>query len=251
MGFHLLHVHAKLSQLAPLRMLSALRFHSYIICLLALVLAGCSESYEWNQKIIVVIGTPDGDVVASSVQSISYRKYKKAILPEGGSSSWKVTGEAVTVPLPNGRYIFALLEADVVYGEAHHLLQKIVYPTIGARTHEALSRAAAQQIGSRFQLAGKLLPMLVTFSDTSDPHTVLEVTSDNISEIIGEGYVIKGIYLEVTDENPLQPKIRETLPFLKYKNFNPKEEPIENPLKVKRPRNMVLPLSRFSFERVK
>lgn len=220
-----------------------------MIGLAALVLVSCTESYEWNQKVTVVIGTPKGDVAGSSVQAISFKKYKKALLMEGNSSSWTVTGEAVAVPLPNGRYVFALIESDTIYGESHHLLQGLVHPRIGARTHEALARAAAQPVGSRFPLTGKLRPMLVTFSDISDPRSILEITPSNISRNIGAGYSIKSIYLEVTDEEPRRVGIRDIIPFLNYKNFNPEEKPIKNALRVELPRGLSLRLTRYSFER--
>ena len=43
-----------------------------LLCVAALLLTGCSPSESWNQRLTLVIETPDGDVRGSVVQRIDW-----------------------------------------------------------------------------------------------------------------------------------------------------------------------------------
>lgn len=195
-----------------MRVVGFLRFLPVLLS--AFVLSGCSDSYEWKQKITVTVETPQGEVSGSSVQSVQYKKFRKPVLAEGNSSSWKVDGEAVVVALPVGGYLFGLLKGETTYGDVHHVLQSVVYPTIGPRTNEALARAAEQPLGSHFRVEGRNRPMLVTFKDIRDPKSVQEVKPDDLAAAFGEGYALKSITLEVTDERVTMGKTESLLEWL-------------------------------------
>jgi hypothetical protein len=56
-------------------------------------------------------------------------------------------------------------------------------------------------------------PLLVTFSDLTDPMSVQEVDSDNLQKTFGQGVRLKEITIETTDE-PVTWQIKEVLPWL-------------------------------------
>jgi len=170
------------------------------VAMLALALAGCGNSYEWNQKVTVVVETPQGERAGSSVQSVSYRKLGQSVPLEGNSSSWQVEGEAVVVELPAGRYLFALLKGETTYGDVHHVLPSVVYPTTGPRTHEALSWAAGQSAGTALPVEGRNRPLLVTFTNINDPASVRRVDPDDLAASFGPGYALKAITLEISKD---------------------------------------------------
>lgn len=184
------------------------------VAMLALALAGCGNSYEWNQKVTVVVETPHGEQSGSSIQSVSYRKLGQSVPLEGNSSGWQVEGEAVVVELPGGRYLFALLKGETVYGDVHHVLPSVVYPTTGPRTHEALSRAAGQSAGTALPVEGRNRPLLVTFTNINDPASVRRVDPGNLAATFGPGYVLKAITLEITKEPVTAGLVRSVLPCL-------------------------------------
>ena len=74
--------------------------------LLALfALTGC-ERYAWHQKLTVTVETLEGEVSASSVSAVSWRK--QWIRWDGMGWYYDLTGEAVVVEVTPGRYLFAL-----------------------------------------------------------------------------------------------------------------------------------------------
>ncbi|MCA9423137.1 MAG: hypothetical protein KC592_19110 [Nitrospira sp.] len=58
-------------------------------------------------------------------------------------------------------------------------------------------------------------PLLVTFSDITDPKTVQQVDPTNQAATFGPGVVLKRITLEITDEPVTEGKIEQILPCLR------------------------------------
>jgi hypothetical protein len=57
------------------------------------------------------------------------------------------------------------------------------------------------------------LPLLVTFTDASDPKTVREVDPTNLASTLGPGVQLRRAHVEVAEERPTR-KIVERLPWL-------------------------------------
>jgi len=57
----------------------------------------------------------------------------------------------------------------------------------------------------------KQYPLLVTFSDVDDPKSLQKLDPDNLAAIFGEGYKLKSITLEITDEPVTKGRVEQVL----------------------------------------
>jgi hypothetical protein len=169
--------------------------------LLALfALAGC-ERYAWNQKLTVTVETPEGEVSASSVSAVSWRK--QWIRWDGMGWYYDLTGEAVVVEVTPGRYLFALLKGA---GTTEYM-GSVAAASIAGREGRVIDGALFREVqGRRDRAAGVITvpevqyPMLVTFGDIADPASVELVDPADLAASFGPGVRLKSVTLEVTDE---------------------------------------------------
>ncbi len=169
--------------------------------LLALfALTGC-ERYAWNQKLTITVETPEGEVSASSVSAVSWRK--QWIQTDGMGWSYDLTGEAVVVEVTPGRYLFALLKGA---GTTEYM-GSVAAASIAGREGRVIDGALFAEVqGRRDRAAGVITvpegqyPMLVTFGDISDPASVTLVDPADLAASFGPGVRLKSVTLEVTDE---------------------------------------------------
>ncbi len=173
----------------------------------ALPLAGCwGSTYEWNQKLTLVVQTPNGDVTASSVIRASYTYGQMPM--SGNDMSGGYTGEAVVMKLGTGKYLFALLNADGT-DEYHRILKTFADELPDDR--EGGFAAITKLRGARPVAAN---PMLVTFGNINDPKSVKQVWPNSFAAIFGAGYALKSITLEVTDEPMTEGVVEGVLPWI-------------------------------------
>jgi hypothetical protein len=160
-------------------------------------------SFEWNQKITVAVETPVGLVSGSAVQHIEWVGGARHSRGEGGNASGKTQGEAVVLDLGANKYLFALLQGDGKsrMGDASTIAQfalcKSSEMSPGAVCFSKLNDARA---GTSAQVQPGNMPMLVTFADINDPKTVKLVDTENLAATFGEGFALKSISVEITDE---------------------------------------------------
>lgn len=64
---------------------------------------------SWNQRLTLVIETPQGEVRGSAVTRVSFSPRNKVILRDLDSSTLRLKGEATMVEVLPGRWLFALL----------------------------------------------------------------------------------------------------------------------------------------------
>ena len=86
-----------------------------LLSVVLLVLTGCSPSETWNQRLTLVIETPQGEVRGAVVQRIDWEgtgAIGKALFDgvDPSSARVRVTGEALAVEVVPGRWLFALLK---------------------------------------------------------------------------------------------------------------------------------------------
>ncbi len=164
---------------------------SMLIAVAAFGLSGCAENFEWNQKLTVVVSTPAGDVSGASV--VHYSSSAHSTFATGNALTSSVSGEATVVEVAPGKYLFALLDGS----------QEIATWTFQDRLPDGgtaeRQRALQSQRGAR-AVPRDHFPMLVMFSNISDPKSVKEVKPDKLSDAFGAGYSLKSITLEITDE---------------------------------------------------
>jgi hypothetical protein len=183
--------------------------------LLALfALTGC-ERYAWHQKLTVTVETPEGEVSASSVSAVSWRK--QWIRWDGMGWYYDLTGEAVVVEVTPGRYLFALLKGA---GTTEYM-GSVAAASIAGREGRVINGALFREVqGKSGRAAGVITlpkvqyPMLVTFGDIADPASVKLVDPENLAGSFGPGVRLKSVTLEVTDEAVTEGRVKGVLGWL-------------------------------------
>jgi len=178
-----------------------------------LALTGCGNAIEWNQKLTLVVGTPQGDVSGSGVTRIRHTfSEDKWIYAPGQAGNAKQSGEAAFVEVAPGKYLFALIG-----GENLHVATQVFLPVDRRQPPKAAAEAVA---ASRWKarLSKAFYPTLVTFRDINDPQSIQIVEPEDISAAFGVGYTLKSITLEITDEPVEHGRIGKVLKFLAWPN---------------------------------
>ena len=159
------------------------------------------DRYSWRQKLTITVETPAGEVSASSVSAVIWRKHW--IQTDGMGWDCDLTGEAVVVEVTPGRYLFALLKGA---GTTEYM-GSVAAASIAGREGRVIDGALFGEVqGKRGRAAGVIsvpeyqYPLLVTFGDITDPATVTLVDPANLAASFGPGVRLKAVALEVTDE---------------------------------------------------
>jgi hypothetical protein len=185
---------------------------------LCLTLAGCDmlgfREWEWRQKLTVSVMTPEGVKTASSV--VSVRVYATpswwGLGDFRGAGGGSLSGEAVTVDLGSGRYLFALL-TDYSYETAREtFIPKEEQPRTKAEVIAAYDRL--EKIRGSRELAREHYPLLVTFDDINDPASVRHVDPGDLSNSFGPGYRLNAIALSITDDPVTKGRVQGVLGWL-------------------------------------
>ncbi|MEP2549784.1 MAG: hypothetical protein ABJH26_00690, partial [Marinomonas sp.] len=170
------------------------------------------ETPSYRYKLTVEVDTPDGIKSGFSVIEVDTHIASENAIPTPGLLSFKVRGEAAAVDLPNGQTVFALLRSESEIQWAAKIVPHVVLE-VGGKGDE---RIKAQLKAIRSMKGARAIPrtwpkvawieersgypMLVTFGDLDDPTSVAEVDPDDLSSSFGEGYALKRITVQVTDE---------------------------------------------------
>ena len=140
-------------------------------------------------RLTVEVETPDGLKSASSVMAVHPdRGYSRS-----GHTTTK--GDAVLVDLGGGKNLVALLA---------HLdntvdLDGMNY--VALRAYKAAEQNVSFNEMSRMTgvvpVTGALIPILVSFTDLSNPATAHRVLPDDLAAVLGQGFRLRGIVAEV------------------------------------------------------
>ena len=175
-----------------------------VLCVVGLT--GCFSTYTWHQKMTVEVEA-DGQLYAgSSVVQVSATQ-NPDFLPVSNARDVDFRGEAVVLKLPENQYLFTLLTNAI---------------NLAPKVFEAELRKARKEPGQWWlqvlsdlrktrNIAPKDYPLLVTFTDITDPKTVQEVDPENLNVMFGPGVWLKRITLEITDEPVTEGKIESVL----------------------------------------
>jgi hypothetical protein len=177
-----------------------------LACLL--VLAGCNpfpQTWEWNQKLIVEVTTPEGLRSGSAVSNVKWGE-------PGIHGHYKTDyrGEATAVDLGERGILFALIGEGTKQIAAYTL-----HEVLGERRadYEKLFPKIEQFRGKR-DVPRERYPLLVTFDDISDPATVKRVDPDDLAGSFGPGVSLKRITLSITDEPVTEGEVEKVLGWL-------------------------------------
>jgi hypothetical protein len=176
--------------------------------LLSVGLAGCNpfaEHWEWNQKLTVEVSTPAGVRSGSAISHVQWRKANAL-----GNYPAEYSGEATVVDLGQGRYLFALIGEETKQIAAYTL-----HAQLGENRsdYENLFPKIMGFRGVR-EVPREHYPLLVTFTDISDPKTVRRVEAADLGSTFGAGVMLKRITLDITDEAATVGKIDKLLRWL-------------------------------------
>lgn len=189
----------------------AVKFLGVLMGTLTLV-GGCAlipSEEALRYRMTVIIDTPDGPRVGSSVIESSIEK--SVDLGIANPIHYRLKGEAVPVQMPTGKVVFALLlPQDMSDGRFYHSGLVIGAACLGGRPsiEPDPSLCAAGQWRQFWQWAreNELLveiapseyPLLVTFSDAHDPSTVSAVDPTDFRSTFGPGYRLRSVTAQVT-----------------------------------------------------
>jgi hypothetical protein len=184
-----------------------------------LPLAGCDKfqgGSEIRYRISLVINTPQGPRTGSGVWSFKLRPGNIDQTYNG-----RFRGEAIPIDLPNGRTVFALLDLRAgnndPIGSAQGSLPETAlfraflapsgYPASVGTSREKQLQYLKEYVRSRVQLNCvptpyvSECPLLVTFKGP-DPTSVTALDPDRLSDDLGPGYSLGGMFLQVTNDGP-------------------------------------------------
>lgn len=181
------------------------RISQLVLSLIAVAtLSGCDifgfHEWQWRQKLTVTVDTPAGPRTGSSVVSVNVYDTPSwwGLGDFAGAGGSSLSGEAVTVDLGGGRYLFALLKDYSFETARETFISKEEQPRTKAQAIAVYDRLERMR-GSR-DLAREHYPLLVTFDDIHDPASVRRVDPDDLSASFGHGYRLNAITLAITDE---------------------------------------------------
>lgn len=157
-----------------------------------IALSGCYERHEWRQKLTVVVDTPAGEVSGSAVVQVNVTYYGQ--LPATGSEvDYEISGEATSVEITPTQYLFVLLDGSE---ERFHRAARERFQ--GMKRQEWLREIGRQE--APIIIPPEQMPPMVAFLDISDPSFVRSVDADSFEQVFGDGYHLKEVLLEITDE---------------------------------------------------
>lgn len=192
------------------------KFLIFLIILIILPMAFWKynwPTYSWNQKMTIEI-EKDGKIYSgSSVTSVTWNKNVMfSLLGQGAEWLAVVRGEAVTIELPDERYLFGLLSyfgnTEYMANLATRILFKSKHRVWGSDKFLAVRSAPPLAIPL------ENYPLLVTFKDINDPASVERVNPSNLAATFGAGVELKSLMLEITNESVTKGRVGKVLGWL-------------------------------------
>lgn len=165
---------------------------------------GATVSY--HQRLSVTVQTPTGEVSGDAVTEVTKVDSDGALVPvDARGVRSQIRGEAVVVEIAPGRYLFALL------GGADHW----VYPAFGLGQglsyEESMRKLMKVDHDTPSPLPVKDYPLMVTFTDITDPTTVTRVDPTNLAASFGPGVSLTAVTLAVTKDQVSEGRVEGVL----------------------------------------
>jgi len=215
---------------------SMTRRSAVFLCAALFLLAGCDlfikHEASFYQKLSVTLDVDGRTVTGSSVIKATISLYKETMGGGGGGTSYK--GEAVTIDLGKGYYLFALLKNPIGKYSSTSIARRTfedLLPTWrdfeGEEDSDWKRRKAYADTMARIRAARAPvdLPLFVTFGDITKPETVKVVKPGNMLAAFPEGAFtslsLQDITLELVDKQPLTEKVEKVLGWIRKKGVGP------------------------------
>jgi hypothetical protein len=200
------------------------------------VLASVALIYGWYQinyptctfryKLTAEVMTPEGLKTGSSVIEVNYSH--NADYGGGNAPDLNAVGEAVFIPIDQKRLFVVTLTNDAAdrtgkqfrgyYYEPKYLWGALDLYALPLKTFnldwKLDERGLCRQVeevaktNRRFPAPLPSLPTLVVFEDVNDPYSVKVVQPDKLFDVLGEGYALQNVWLQITTEIPTNTEMR-------------------------------------------
>lgn len=180
--------------------------------IVSLFLSGCSKQLvDYNYKITVEVETPEGLVSGYAVRNVEIRWNSNYNLPEARGARRSFVGEAVAIDLPNGETLFSLVSEKSMSVD-QFLLSRSENPDPKNRV-EDFEKQLENMVANKSKIldisrlnpntanSGRsAVPQFVRFADISDPKSIELVDPDDLAATFGDGYKLKRITIQITDD---------------------------------------------------
>jgi hypothetical protein len=142
-------------------------------------------------RLTVEVETPEGVKSAAGVMAVHPdRSYSR-----GGHT--RTRGDAVLVDLGGGKNLVALLAHLDNTSPDLDGMNYVALRAYGAAGGKRVSFNEMSQLTGIVPVTGALIPILVTFTDLSDPATARTVPPDDLGAVLGNGFRLRGVSAEV------------------------------------------------------
>jgi hypothetical protein len=160
-----------------------------VLLLAVMTLSSCTRDTSWNQRLTLIIETPQGEVRGSAVTRVTKTETSGSlVLMEARGVRSKVEGEAVVVEVAPGKFLFALLSgSNEEKRDATHWVYPAYQLSEAGSYGAAMMKVQSQRFDTPVPLPPEGWPMLVTFDDITKPETVRRVNPADLAAVFGEG----------------------------------------------------------------
>jgi len=170
-----------------------MRLLTIVIVLGVTLLAGLLYFYRPDHKyrLAVEVETPQGVRSAAGVMAI----YKDKISIAGIGGGTSIKGDAIFVDLGDGRNVIALLAhgKNGLDSDGMNRLALNAFASVGER----VQFKDIKNLSGKVPVTGELIPTLITFTDLADPDSASELDPADIGAVLGEGYRLRSVTLEM------------------------------------------------------
>lgn len=198
-----------------------------LVVLVVLVVAVATIVFGWlafrgetttlRSRLTLVVETPEGERSCSSVSQLTVLAPGRLNRTIGFSSLARVgeIGEAVVVDLGSHGILFATLADEralrsggmgMYNGASVQFAQEAFHGKVGSGILSKDDYTAYLEEMKRRKPRGEVsfgnLPVLVRFSDLSDPSSVVQVAPSDLAASFGPGVKLKRAFLEITEDPP-------------------------------------------------
>jgi hypothetical protein len=163
---------------------------------LLLLVGGCGSNTATRFRLTAKVETPQGVRTGSSVIEVVWHRpgaFAKSILGSQASGSYTIRGEAVAVDLPGGQTLFLLLRSPADPDWPAWVLGQIGHGEVRPVPRRWRYGPGAGTMTDNY-------PWFVRFGDITKPETVEEVDSDDLAASFGDGYALKALTFQHTND---------------------------------------------------
>lgn len=183
----------------------------------ALPLSGCAGDVSFNYRVSVSVRRGGEPIVGSNVRRLRWHQGIKQ-LGFMDVSQWMTQGEATLVDLGSQGLLIATMAMRLFSPETSrwYVPSEIWTPAPAfTRAFGADVSTWPRQRNRPVALLPSEMPLLVTFRDPTDPHSLVEVPPEALSQVFGAGISLGQMTVEVTGSARTRHTVGPVLPWLR------------------------------------